>query len=315
MFDDLAHRGVELLAAVAAFGAEDVAGQAFAVDPHQHVLLVLYIAVDQREVLERVHFGAVGGDPEFTEDGGQPGVFAADDEVFVAAAVGDEVGHRAPLEVEFLAELVELRNPRHGAVVVHDFADHTGRGESGEAGEVDRRLGVPGAAQHAARTRDEREQVARRNEIGVGRGRVDQRLDRLGAVEGGDSGGGPLFRIDALGERRSERIGERRRGGQVQLLGPLGGERRADESARMGGHEGDRLRRDVGGGEHQVAFVFAVFVVGDDDHFPGPDVGDEFLDRIECNLVHSFLTAPYLKWLFRVKRGGSHWRGRSHDRR
>ena len=54
----------------------------------------------------------------------------------------------------------------------------------------------------------------------------------------------------------------------------------------MGRHEGDRLRRDIGGGEHEVPLVFAVFVVGDDDHSAGLDVGDEVLDRIECNFAH-----------------------------
>ena len=45
------------------------------------------------------------------------------------------------------------------AVVVHDFADHAGRVQAGDARQIDGRLGLPGAHQHAAVARAQREHV------------------------------------------------------------------------------------------------------------------------------------------------------------
>ena len=50
---DQLHRAVELEAAVAALGTEDVAGEALGVHAHQDVLLPVHVAVDQRHVLRR----------------------------------------------------------------------------------------------------------------------------------------------------------------------------------------------------------------------------------------------------------------------
>ncbi len=44
-------------------------------------------------------------------------------------------------------------------------------------------------------------------------------------------------------------------------------------------HEVDGLGRDVIGGEHDVAFVLAVFLVDQDHHAAGGELGHDFLDR------------------------------------
>ena len=49
-----------------------------------------------------------------------------------------------------LGELLEVGHARHRAVVAHDLADDAGGLEPGEAREIDRALGLPGAHQHAA---------------------------------------------------------------------------------------------------------------------------------------------------------------------
>ena len=75
----------------------------------------------------------------------------------------------------------------HGAVVVHDLADDGRRVQAGETREVDAGLGLPGALQHAAGARHEREHVPRLHEV-VGPGlRVDGDLDGVRAVGGGDA--------------------------------------------------------------------------------------------------------------------------------
>ena len=65
----------------------------------------------------------------------------------------------------FFAKTLEIRHARHRAVVVHDLADDAGGREPGEAREIDGALGLPGAHEHAARARAEREDVAGRDEI------------------------------------------------------------------------------------------------------------------------------------------------------
>ena len=61
--------------------------------------------------------------------------------------VGDEVGDGADLQAVMLGEGHEIGQPGHGPVLVHDLADHAGRIETGQAADVDRRLGMAGADQ------------------------------------------------------------------------------------------------------------------------------------------------------------------------
>ncbi len=68
----------------------------------------------------------------------------------VAQPVGDQIGDGGDLETVTLGEGDEVGQPRHGAVVVHDLADHAGGIESGKTRKIDGRLGMAGAHQHAA---------------------------------------------------------------------------------------------------------------------------------------------------------------------
>ncbi len=67
-------------------------------------------------------------------------------------------------------------------------------------------------------------------------------------------------------------------GVQLQALAALARQRQADQAARMAGHEVDGRGRDVVGGEHEVAFVLAVFLVDQDHHAAGGQLGDELGD-------------------------------------
>ncbi len=58
------------------------------------------------------------------------------------------------------ANCKQIRQPRHGAVVAHDLAQHRGGREAGEARQVAARFGVAGAHQHAAGMRDQRKDMA-----------------------------------------------------------------------------------------------------------------------------------------------------------
>ena len=95
----------------------------------------------------------------------------------VLAPVADQVGDRDQQQAVLAANALEVGHARHRAVVVDDLAQHAGRVEAGQAGEVDRGLGVAGPLEHAALAVAQREDVAGPGQVaGAGR-RVDQRLD------------------------------------------------------------------------------------------------------------------------------------------
>ena len=108
--------------------------------------------------------------------------------------------------------------------------------------------------------------------------RVDRHGDRLGAVGGGNAGRDALARFDRDGERglvaRAVLLAHER---QAKLFDPCPGQRQADQAARMACHEVDRvgcreLRRD-----NQIAFVFAVLVIDQDEHPAVAGFLDQFL--------------------------------------
>ena len=187
---DLAERGVELHAAVAAQRAEHVAGEALGVDPDEHVLLARDLAADERDVLDVVEERAehVGGEVAVLRR--DPGLGDPLHELLPPASVPHEIGDRDHEEAVLLGEHLELGEAGHGAVVVHDLGEHARRSEPREAGEVDRGLGVAGPLQHAALAVAQREDVTGPGEV-VGPGlRVDERAHRGGAVGGRDAGRG-----------------------------------------------------------------------------------------------------------------------------
>ena len=131
-------------------------------------------------------------------------------------------------------EALQLRPARHGAVGVHHLADDAGGEEARQAREIDRALGLPGAHQHAALARAQREDVARarRGRPGLAFGATAARMV-VRAVGRGDAGGDAARRLDRDGERGLERRGvvlHHQR--QAELADALLGEREADQAAR-----------------------------------------------------------------------------------
>ncbi len=114
-------------------------------------------------------------------------------------------------------------------------------------------------------------------EIGRAGFGVDRSEDGARAVGRGDSGGDAFARVDRLGEGSAEGggvVGTHQ--GKAQVVAPFGCERQADESAAMSGHEVDDLGSDLFRRDGEVAFIFAVFVVNDDQ------------DAAGANFFHSF---------------------------
>ena len=91
-----------------------------------------------------------------------------------------------------------------------------------------------------------------------------------------DAGGG--FDGDGKGGAVSALVVARHLG-EANLLAAGFGQRQADEPACMRNHEVDRFRRDVFGSDDDIAFVFPIFFVNQNDHAPGAHFGDDFFDR------------------------------------
>jgi hypothetical protein len=65
---------------------------------------------------------------------------------------------------------------------------------------------------------------------------------------------------------------------QAQLVATIRRHGQADEPAPVLGHEVDGLRGDELGGHGQVPFILPTFVIAHDDHAPGTDLIEGFLD-------------------------------------
>ena len=164
--------------------------------------------------------------------------------MIVAEPVGDQVGDGGDLEPVGLREVDEIRQPGHGAVVVHDLADHAGGIKSREPRDIHGSFGVAGAYQHATILGDQREHVARRHDVPEVLGRIYGDGDSMRPGHGRDAGAYAFTRLDGHGERRgmAGAVGARHQL-KMQLLGTVGVQREADQSAAMLGHEVDGVWR------------------------------------------------------------------------
>ena len=118
---DHLHRLVELLAAVAAVRAENVARGARRMHAHQHRFVFGPLPFRQGHMLHAVGFLAERCDLEFAPLRGQGHRHALFDDRLLAEAVGDQRGDRDDFQVEFFCGLQQLRQAGHRAVLVHDF--------------------------------------------------------------------------------------------------------------------------------------------------------------------------------------------------
>ena len=122
----------ELRATVAAQRAEHVAGETFGVHAHQHVVFALHRAAYKREVLLAVEQALVDVAGEVAVVGWDARLGDALDELLALTAIADEVGDRDQQQVVLFAELLELREARHVALVLaDDLAKDAGRVQAG----------------------------------------------------------------------------------------------------------------------------------------------------------------------------------------
>ncbi len=158
---DLAHRRLKVAATAAGAVMQHVVQNVERVHADQHRLRRRDVALHQGDMLGILDLVDVDHHAELAAVlAVQHGFQRALDDRLGPAAVGDQVGDGADLQPVELGELHQIRQPGHGAVVVHDLADHAGRVHPRHARQIDRRFGVSRPDQNAAVSRDQREDVA-----------------------------------------------------------------------------------------------------------------------------------------------------------
>ena len=279
---DQFHRRGKLVAAVATQAAKHVAREAFAVHAGEQRFAVAYVAAYEREVLDAVQRRTVGDALEVAPLGWHSGRADSLDESFFVPAPLDQRGNRREQQAVLLAELDQLRQSGHRAVVVLNLADHAGGHAASESREIDGSFGVAGTLQHTALARAQRKHVAGSRERLITHFRVGERANRERAVGSGDSRARALEQVDRHGERRAVALGvvvDHHR--QSQFVAAVAGERCHDHARRVADDERELLGGHVLRRHDQVALVLTVFVVDEHHHLAAADRCDHVVDRCE----------------------------------
>ena len=122
----------------------------------------------------------------------------------------------------FVAELHQLGQTGHCAVVMQDLAKHACRLQSGEPGKIDRRLGVSRAAQHTAVFGAQRTSVARLIKIVGGGNGIGNCANGRGPVLRADPGCDSAGRVHRDGKISAIHFAVvRDHALETKLLGPL----------------------------------------------------------------------------------------------
>lgn len=89
----------------------------------------------------------------------------------------DQIRNGAKLQPMMLREGHQIRHARHGAVIIHDLADHTGGIEPRKPGEIHCRFRMPRAHQRATFARHQRKHMAGGDDMFPPQFRIDRNSD------------------------------------------------------------------------------------------------------------------------------------------
>ena len=277
---DQLHGAMQLPAAVASPGMEDVTRQALRVHAHQHALATAHVTEHERHMLVRVDVIPVSDDAELAELRREARLGNAVDQAFRAKAMGDDLRDRDERQIVLLREAIQVGPLRRCAIRVEDLADDTGRLEARKPHEVHCCLGVADALQHAAFPRPQGMHVPGPAQVGRHRVRIRGRTNGSRPIRGADAG------RDAETGRRIHRDGERRthcvrvlpaHQRKVELGDTFRTQREADHALRFH-EEVHHRRRDEFRGADEVALILPILVVRDDQELSLTKVGDGLLD-------------------------------------
>ena len=232
----------KLVAAIAPERVEQVAGEAGGVQSDERRFDRFQVAHDQGHgLIARLVLHAVADDPPASVAGGQVGLGGSHDELLAQAAVLDQSLDGDDGQPMLAADLVQPLAVGH-LDAVGDLAQDAGGRQARQAGEVDGRLGVPGAAEHAALLGHQREQMPRTHQVRGPRGRIDNGSDRSRPLLGTDT-----RPTRPMIDRHRERGLVRRRvaihhRAELESRRQVGQDRHAELPPPVGDHEGRRSR-------------------------------------------------------------------------
>jgi len=121
---DHSHRGVQLIAAVAAVGTENISGGAFRMHTNQNIVVRSYLSHYQSQMECIVNIVFINGQMEFPAVA--RGQFCRSrfmNQRFVAHTVFDQIGDGGDFQIVLMSEDFQIRHPRHRAIVLHHFAN------------------------------------------------------------------------------------------------------------------------------------------------------------------------------------------------
>ena len=289
-------RLVQLLAAVAAQRAEDVASGAAGMDANQHGFVLSPLTLDKCHVFQSVAFLSERYQLEMTIAGRHIHTAANLDERLLLQPVGYQVPDTDNLQMVYPAKLYQFGQTGHRAVVVHDFHQCAGRIKPRQFTEVDGCFRMTRAAQHAIVLGVEGVNVtwtAKGLRCGC---RVGQRTDGGGTVVGRDTGGAAFQLVNGNGEGGSQYRGVvLHLMGQVQFFATADGDGGTEYATGIFQHEVHHLRRYLFSGTYQVALVFAVFIVNNNDELSLAEIVDGLVDGVQFDsFVHIIYKYTYL---------------------
>ena len=180
----------------------------------------------------------------------------------------------------FSSEHLQVWQPRHGAVVIHDFANHRRRAAAGHRRQITARFGMTCAHQDTTVYSLQRENMAWLHQVFRHRSLGNRRLHRAGAVRRRNASRHALSRLNRRGKCGPFFVAVVcRHGWQFEQFAAFARQREADQPAPEPRHEVDGFRADVVGSKHQVALVFAILFIDQNHDAPGAHVGHDVLYR------------------------------------
>ena len=300
LFVNHLHRFVELVAAVAAGRAEDVACDAGGVDTHQNRFVRFPRTFDEGNVFQTVALLAEGDEAEVTVTGRHIYFFTLFHEAFVLETIGDEVFDGQNAESLFFCKFLELRHACHGAVFVENLDETGGRLHARHASQVNGGFCVAGASQHTAVLGVERVDVSRSAEVFGKHVGIGECTDGGGAVVTTHAGCAAFEQVYRHGEGSAQHAGVvLHLVVQSELVAAFNGDGSAEHAASVFQHEVHLLGGDEFSCHDEVAFVFAVFVIDHDDKLSFFEVLKCFFDGSQFKVTHI-----YIKCVLSISCGG-----------
>ncbi len=261
--------------------AEDVVGHVFRVQAHGNVDAITDIAEDDGHMLHRVPGQGIGLRLCGAERRFERKLAFLFDQRFLALTIGDEISHRHLLHAMGLRKGRNLRAAHDGAVIIHQFADNADERQACQLAEIDCRFRMAGAHQHAAFAGYQRKDMAGSGEIRSACVWVGEVANRHIAVAGGNACGRAVFEV--YGNGKGGGVGAivfRDHGVEIEAFCLFPWHGRADDAGGVAHDKGHFFRRAVHRGNDQIAFVFAVVIIHDNNDLTGLEGPDSFNDTL-----------------------------------